>query len=128
MKIWLDDQLDDPELPARHAPEGWVGAKSSEEFKRIVTEARERGEGIKNLELDNDLGGNDEGFRLLEWLKEFWPEVLLKSEIAVHSKNQVRKEWMENFIRHCRENPQEVLEFRNRPSYEDLFGELEKLK
>ncbi|OGN09942.1 MAG: hypothetical protein A3C61_03530 [Candidatus Yanofskybacteria bacterium RIFCSPHIGHO2_02_FULL_39_10] len=71
MKIWLDDQLDDPELKARHVPKGWIGAKSSEEFKAIVTEAKEKGDKIEALELDNDLGGDDEGFRLLEWLKEF---------------------------------------------------------
>ncbi len=128
MKIWLDDQLDDPELPARHTPDGWVGAKSSEEFKKIVRDAKKNGDKIEALELDNDLGGDDEGFRLLEWLKGFWPEVLLGAEIGVHSKNEVRKEWMLNFIRHCRENPQEVLDFKNRPSYEDLFGELEKPK
>lgn len=127
MKIWLDDQLDDPELPARHVPDGWIGAKNSEEFKRLVTEAKERGEKIESLDLDNDLGGDNEGFRLLDWLKLFWPEVLLEAGIEAHSKNEMRKEWMKNFIRHCRENPQEVLEFRNCPSHEELFGESEKL-
>lgn len=46
MKIWLDDQLDDPETPVRHTPDGWVGAKNSSEFKKFIEDALESRESM----------------------------------------------------------------------------------
>ena len=126
MKIWLDDQLDDPSTPNRHVPEGFVGAKNAVDFKRLVEQAVENGEVIEEIHLDNDLGeGEIEGYQLLEWLKENYPEIVVdgKTEINIHSENSVRREHMRKQLEWWRENPNEIIAMKGR---KNPFGEIER--
>ena len=124
MKIWLDDQLDDPrpELKRRWTPPGWVGAKTAEDFKKIVVEAVEKGEDIYAIDWDNDLGEPTEGVHLLKWLCDTYPEIAIKCRMLVHTENIEAKAEMVKIFRDLREKPQEFIEKKNRPSYEELFG------
>ena len=128
MKIWLDDQLDVPDLPRRHTPPGWVGAKNAYEFKKLITEAVEKGEEIEGIDFDNDLGEEIEGRHLMKWLIDTFPEVAMDTIMLVHTENPEARAEMAKLIRDCREHPQELLEKKNRPSYENLFTETDKLK
>lgn len=121
MKIWLDDQSDILELERRHVPEGWVGAKNAKEFKRMIAEAIEKGEKVEAIDFDNDLGEPMEGKDLLKWLMREHPELAIKAEMNVHSANGEAAKILEGDIRDCKERPNEILEMKNRPSYEELF-------
>lgn len=75
MKIWLDDQYDDEDAKLRRPPEGYIGAHTVNEVKRLIEEAEIKGEPIEHLDLDNDLGpeytkDGGEGHCLLDWLIE----------------------------------------------------------
>ena len=124
MRIWLDDQLDDPNTPKRHVPEGWVGAKNFSQFKALVEQAGSTGEKIEAIDFDNDLGEPMEGKDILRWLMEEYPDFAIKAELKVHSANIEASKILEGYIRDCREHPEQVLEMKHRPSYEDLFGEI----
>lgn len=126
MKIWLDDQLDVPTLKRRHVPLGWVGAKNAAEFKRIITEAIEKGEEIQAIDFDNDLGEELEGKHLLQWYCDTYPEMAIKTRMLVHTENETAKREMVKTFRDLKEKPQEFVEKKNRPSYEELFNELDK--
>lgn len=93
MKLWLDDQLDDPETPERHPPEGFLGARSSEEAKALV-----RKHGMPEfLDLDHDLGGDDTARVFLSWLSERYPNGPIPS-YRVHSRNVVGAPAIESFM------------------------------
>ena len=123
MKIWLDDQLNIPELKARHVPEGWVGARNFAEFKVLIEQAGETGETVDAIDFDNDLGEPMEGKHILNWLIDNYPETAIGSEMHVHSQNIEAKKELLSLIRDCKEHSQEILEKKNRPSYDELFGE-----
>ncbi|MBI2064883.1 MAG: hypothetical protein HYT62_02415 [Candidatus Yanofskybacteria bacterium] len=127
MKIWLDDQLN-TDIKNRQTPQGWVGAQNSEEFKRLVEEAHKTGEEIFAIDWDNDLGEELEGVHLLKWYCDTYPEMAIKTRMLVHTENETARREMVAIFRDLREKPQEFLEKKNRPSYEELFGELEKPK
>lgn len=81
-KLWVDDQLDDPETPNRHIPEGFLGAASTEEAKELVTF-----KGVPDfMDLDHDLGGNDTVMAFLRWLSNTYPDGPVP-EYRVHSQN-----------------------------------------
>jgi hypothetical protein len=118
MKIWLDDQLDDPEAPRRHTPEGWVGCRNDKEFKAAVTHAVASGETIEEIRFDNDLGEESlEGNELLEWLKDTYPEVIVAEgvEITAHSENGPERENMRKKIAWWRKHKDDLLAAKNRP-------------
>lgn len=97
-KLWLDDQLDDPETPIRHTPEGFLGAKSSAEAVKLVIE-----NGLpEHVDLDHDLGDDDTARDFLMWLVEHYPEGPVPS-YAIHSQNPVGvmrlKSFMESWAR-----------------------------
>jgi hypothetical protein len=70
MKMWIDDQLDDPATPNRHPPEGFLGARSTLEAIRLVEQ-----HGIPEfLDLDHDLGGDDRVMAFLRWLADRYPD------------------------------------------------------
>lgn len=131
MKIWLDDQLNDPAAPGRHTPEGWVGASNFEEFRALIEQALENKEQIEVIDFDNDLGTDPEGRarmegnKILEWLKDTYPEYIVseKTELRVHSKNIVENEKMRRNIETWRRNSQEILEAKDRPN---PWGEIER--
>lgn len=92
-KLWLDDQLDDPDAPTRHTPAGSVGAKSSAEAIKLV---EERGEPFF-MDLDHDLGGDDNAMVFLRWLQRKFPETV--PEYVVHSRNVVGEPAIHAFMR-----------------------------
>lgn len=84
MKLWVDDE--------RPAPDGedWLSVRSSQRAIETIKrwdEARATHQGVTRLEevsLDHDLGGEDTGFKVLDWMIEhnIWPEVL-----TIHTSN-----------------------------------------
>src|SRR3989338_1298510 len=111
MNIWLDDQLNEPDLPKRHTLAGWVGVRNFDEFKKAVEGARARKEPIEIIDFDNDLcNGEAEGYKILEWLGSTHPEYIVEgTDIRLHAENTVRKEWLENYITQARKHKEEFL-------------------
>jgi len=126
MKIYLDDQAYTDRLG--WAPEGWVIATNSTEFKRLIEESLKSGEVVEAIDFDNDLGEEIEGRHLLQWLIDIYPEIALRTDLLVHTENIEAKKELLGLIRDCKEHPQDILEKKNQPSYEDLFKELENPK
>jgi len=89
MKLWLDDQIDDPATPDRHPPEGWVGVMTAGEAKHYIRTGI-----VTEMSLDHDLGPSDrfgDGYQVACYVEElchvrldFTPPV-----IHVHSANPV---------------------------------------
>ena len=106
MKIYLDDQCDDPEYPNRLTPDGWVGAKNFIEFKATIERAIASGELIEAMDFDNDLGeGEMEGNKILDWVAEEYPDLVLGgAEIKIHSANSVARRGMEQQLESYRRN------------------------
>lgn len=70
MKLWIDDQLDDPATPNRHTPEGFLGARSTAEAIALVEQ-----HGMPDfMDLDHDLGGDDRVMVFLRWLADRYPD------------------------------------------------------
>src|SRR3989344_4205170 len=126
MKIYLDDQAYTDRIG--WAPKGWVIATNPEEFKKIINEAVEKGDSIEAIDFDNDLGKELEGKHLLNWLIDNYPEIAIEAELLTHTENIAAKKELLGLIRDCKEHPQEILEKKKRPSYEDLFSEGDKIK
>lgn len=81
-KLWLDDQLDDPETPERHTPDRFLGARSTEEARKLVVE-----HGMPwTMDLDHDLGEDDRTMDFLKWLEETYPNGPVPVT-SVHSRN-----------------------------------------
>lgn len=86
--LWVDDE--------RPAPEGWLSATTSvQAIVLLKTNA------ISRLSLDHDLGGDDTGYKVLEWLEEQAAAGVMKhlpNEIQVHSANPVGQQRMRQAI------------------------------
>ncbi len=118
MKIWLDDQLDDPKLKVRHTPEGWTGAKNASEFKKLIDDAMESGEPIEAINFDNDLGEETEGRHLVKWLQEKHPEIIELNpdiELEAHSANNVANEAIRHELNILRNKYKELIEAKTLP-------------
>jgi hypothetical protein len=118
MKIWLDDQFDDPDLPERKPPEGYVGVHNFVEFRSILEEAIQKGEPIEAIDFDNDLGeGEMEGYKIFEWAAHTYPREVLHDEVIlnVHSKNPVRAQHIREQIETLRQNREELIAMKERP-------------
>lgn len=92
MKIYLDD--------TRPIPHGWVGARTSKEFKTLVRKAVDE-EGINALAFDYELGfGQPKGIHLLLWVAREFPDVLLNrsTSITFHSSSPGANEEMSEFL------------------------------
>lgn len=93
-KLWLDDQMNEPEMYTRHCPPGHIGAASFEEAKALVEELGPP----YHVDLDHDLGlGCPNGMDFLKWLAEHHYEycpVTWKS----HSANPVGRDNMISFL------------------------------
>ena len=129
MKIYLDDQGDNERKD--WVPEGWVLIKTPDEFKLVIEKALKDGEGIEEIDFDNDLGEAVEGRHLVKWLQNEHPEIIMLNpniKLRVHSKNTVGEKALIHEIDVLRNHYKELIEAKNRPSYEDLFGELDKIK
>lgn len=87
MKLWIDDQINDPETPFRHPTKDFVGADSVESAINAVKEF-----GYPTfLQLDHDLGMDKNGkeikvMHFLQWLFDTFPDKL-PPDYSVHSKN-----------------------------------------
>ena len=89
MKIWLDDQMSDPESPKRWPPEEFIGVRNLAELKKLLERNLEE---IEVMDFDHDLGDFDEndeeitGYDIIKWMTEHcldrWPKIVL-----VHSTN-----------------------------------------
>lgn len=101
-KLWLDDQLDDPNTPNRHVPEGFTGARSTAEALHLIHR-----DGLPGfMDLDHDLGGSDTCMLLLQILINHFPYGPVP-EYRVHSENPVGRDnivslmesWKNNYMR-----------------------------
>lgn len=89
MRIWVDDE--------RPAPDGtWTVAKDSasaiSHLYMIGTPAvRAMGDTLEEVSLDHDLGGDDTGFKVLDWMIQWaeWPQ-----ELTIHTANPVARKRM----------------------------------
>lgn len=85
MKVWLDDQWDDPEMPFRHPPEGFVPSKSVLEVACWVL----RGE-VSFISFDHDLGLPFDGGTLAKCIEKWASEVRIEPiGWEIHSANPV---------------------------------------
>jgi hypothetical protein len=118
MKIFLDDQIDEPGMPNRKVPEGFIGVRNFVEFKRMLEEALARGEKIEALDFDNDLGeGEMEGWEIAKWLTETYPEIFEGvSELRAHSENRGGgRERIERYFEDGRNHWKELVEAKDKP-------------
>ena len=90
MKVWLDDQINDPETPRRHTPEGYVGSSSVLEVCRWIKEGK-----VEYISFDHDLGdkcwlhpkGGYLVAKYIEWLA--WSGKIKAISYDIHSANPV---------------------------------------
>ncbi len=88
MKVWLDDQIHDPDVPERHTPHGWVGVVTPD----LAIELLKTG-AVTEISLDNDLGLTNvappnEGRHVLDWIEEMVAcGQLAPFDIRIHSRN-----------------------------------------
>ncbi len=93
VKLWIDDQLDDPSTPNRHTPKGFLGARSTAEAIALVEEHGPP----EFMDLDHDLGGDDRVMVFLRWLSEQHPEGPVP-KYRVHSENCVGGPAIDSFM------------------------------
>lgn len=127
MKIFLDDQMNEPGMPNRRVPEGYVGVSDFEEFKQVFEEALARGEKIEAFDFDNDLGeGKMEGWEIAKWLTENYPEIFEGiSELKAHSENRGGgREKIEQYFQDGRMHWRELKEAKERSH---PWGEVEQI-
>lgn len=92
-KLFLDDQIDDPNTPSRHAPYGFLKAASSYDAKMLVVIG-----GMPDyMDLDHDLGGGDDAVIFLNWLAEEYPNGPVP-KYNVHSANPVGVARIKSFM------------------------------
>jgi|SRR3989338_1686264 len=106
MKIYLDDKRD--------IPDGWVGARSATEFIKIILSNHND---IEAISFDNDLGAGMEGWEILKWISEQFPELFRPEiDIEIHSANSSARENMEGKLIFYREHWNELVEAKDKPS------------
>lgn len=96
MRLWVDDERP---MPWDSNVLWYVHAETSEEAIkwletwRLNNEVRSRPLGylIEEVSLDHDLGGDDTGFKVLDWMieHEVWPK-----ELTIHTSNRPARERM----------------------------------
>lgn len=83
-KLWIDDQIHDPDTPMRHIPPGYIGAESSYDALILI-----KIKGIPEyISFDHDLGGEDTTMKFLHKLVELYPNGPVP-EYQIHSQNPV---------------------------------------
>ena len=96
-RLWIDDQINDPETPDRHVPNGWIGAKSSRDAIRIFETF-----GVPEyISFDHDLGLNEDGspdtaMVICKWLANNFFDADI--EYDVHSKNPIGRKNIQSFM------------------------------
>jgi hypothetical protein len=89
MKVYMDD--------ARETPEGWHRTYTVAETIAFLQTRT-----VTHLSLDNDLGEDQaEGYKVLDWLEEtIYNDITFPMpEVAVHSSNASRVEYMQRALR-----------------------------
>lgn len=88
MKVWLDDQWDDPEMPVRHPPEGFTPSKSVLEVARWIREGR-----VSFISFDHDLGLPFDGGTLAKCIEKWAAEGKIHPiKWEIHSANPVGRD------------------------------------
>ncbi len=91
-KLFLDDQINDPDAPERHTPEGFIGAASTIEAITLVKSL-----GVPEyMSLDHDLGQSDRSMDFLKWLSNNYTDSPPKYD--VHSANPIGRENIISFM------------------------------
>jgi hypothetical protein len=91
-KLWLDDQLADPDAPERHTRSGFIGAASTAEAIALVESL-----GVPEyMSLDHDLGQSDRSMDFLKWLSNNYTDSPPKYD--VHSANPIGRENIISFM------------------------------
>ena len=92
-KLYLDDQLDDPDAPERHTPEGFLGARNVPEAIALIEE-----HGLPSfIDLDHDLRAEQDGMDFLKWLYATYPDID-PPDWNIHTKNVCEQEHMESYL------------------------------
>lgn len=86
MKLWVDDERPAPD-------DSWQHEYTSAAAKDLLRLWRERGNPnqLEEVSLDHDLGGDDTGMKVLDWMIQanFWPKVL-----TIHTANPPARQQM----------------------------------
>lgn len=90
-KLFLDDQIHDPETPRRWTPVGFLGAASSREAISLV----EKFGPPELMSLDHDLGESDRAIDFLKWLADHCDD---PPQYLIHSANPVGRENLRSFM------------------------------
>lgn len=95
-KLWLDDDLNNPDAPERWVPDGYLGAATSREAMRLVET-----HGLPEfMSLDFDLGmvdgQKDTAEVFLKWLAMNYPES--PPDYEIHSRNVAGAPWIESWM------------------------------
>jgi hypothetical protein len=100
IKLWLDDQLDNPGMPARHTPVDWVGVKTAQEAIDVLKTGN-----VTHISLDHDLGDEKivgTGYQVTRWIEAAAHDgILPRIEWAIHSANPVGRKNMEAALRNA---------------------------
>lgn len=99
MKVWLDDQIDDPYIWTRHTPDGWVGVKTGQEAMELVRSGK-----VEAIDLDNDLGdpAGVEGIHVINLIEELAASgAIPRMEIKIHTANSMARKRMELVRERC---------------------------
>lgn len=92
-KLWIDDQLNDPETPNRHAPVGFVGVENNYLASMLIGKFGPP----EFMDLDHDLGDGDNVMEFLKLLANMFPDGPVPA-YNVHSENPVGKKNIESFM------------------------------
>jgi hypothetical protein len=83
-KLWLDDQYDEPDMPFRHPPKGFVPARSSSEAMVLIED-----KGLPSfISFDHDLGGDDDSSKFVTWMSNSYYSYPVP-DYQIHSANPV---------------------------------------
>lgn len=107
LRLWVDD--------LRPAPDGWIWSKTSR--NTIDTLMLSAPDGVAEMSLDHDLGGDDTTRPIVLWLCEnpdHWPMV-----VHVHSANPVGREWLEGMVARYHSNSVDFIGDIPHPRYTD---------
>lgn len=93
--LWIDDQVQDPDVPARHSPPGWVGCSGVDSARMMVMLL-----GLpERVSLDHDLGeGKPSGMDFLKWWFQEFPDSP-PQDWNIHSANPVGADNMRSYLR-----------------------------
>lgn len=86
IKIWLDDQINDPDCPNRHPPEGFVGIDNADDAIKLIMEGN-----VSYISFDHDLGYNvKNGYDVASFIEELaFNKKIDKIDWDIHSANTV---------------------------------------